>query len=61
MRSALWKIRSRLQDLVLQEEGQDLVEYALVLMIVAIAAVAAVGNLSVIVVNYFHYINTNFP
>jgi Flp pilus assembly pilin Flp len=58
---ALWKIRSGLQSLILQEEGQDLVEYALLLLLCVSALVASVGNIGTIVVNYFHYINSNYP
>jgi Flp pilus assembly pilin Flp len=61
MRSAFWKINFRLQNLILQEEAQDLVEYALVLALIAIAVVAAVGNFSVALINYYHYINSNYP
>jgi Flp pilus assembly pilin Flp len=61
MRFALWKIRSGLQSLIQQEEGQDLVEYALSLVLIAIAAVASVGNFAAALVNYYKYIVTNFP
>jgi Flp pilus assembly pilin Flp len=61
MRYALWKIRFGLQSLILQEEGQDLVEYALLILLCVVAAVASVGGLANIVINYFHYINTQQP
>ena len=58
---ALWKIRSGLQTLIQQEEGQDLVEYALSILLIAIAAVASVGNFAVALVHYYDYIVTSFP
>jgi Flp pilus assembly pilin Flp len=61
MRSTLLKIRSRLQDLILQEEGQDLVEYALVIMMIATAAVVSVGKFSTGIVNYIQYVISHFP
>ena len=61
MRSAFWKIRSGLHCLILQEGGQDLVEYSLVILIVAIALVATVGSFATSLVSYYTYINTHFP
>jgi Flp pilus assembly pilin Flp len=61
MRVALWKIYSGLQSLIQREEGQDLVEYALAIAMIAIAAVASVGNFATALVNYYQYIVTNFP
>jgi Flp pilus assembly pilin Flp len=46
MRSAFLKIRFGLLSLISQEEGQDLVEYALVISLVAVGLVAAVGSFS---------------
>jgi pilus assembly protein Flp/PilA len=46
MPSVFWKIRSRLQSLLLREEGQDLVEYALVLFLISISAVASLSSLA---------------
>lgn len=61
MRYALWKIRSGLQSLILQEEGQTLVEYALIVGLCVCVAVASVGSFATLVVNYYQYINTNLP
>lgn len=61
MRFALWKIYSGLQSLIQQEEGQDLVEYALAILMIAIAAVASVGNFATALVGYYQHINANFP
>jgi Flp pilus assembly pilin Flp len=43
MRSVFWKIFSGLHSLMLQEEGQDLVEYGLVALLIAVAAVATLS------------------
>ena len=59
MRNALWKIRLGLQSLILDEEGQDLVEYALLILMCVLASVASVGTIATIVVNYYQYIYTH--
>jgi Flp pilus assembly pilin Flp len=59
MRYALWRIRYVFQSLILQEDGQDLVEYGLIVLMCVIASVASVGSLATIIVNYFQYINTH--
>jgi len=61
MRSVFWKIRSGLQSLILQEGGQDLVEYSLVLLLIAIALVVSVGSLATALVGYYSYINAHYP
>jgi len=44
MRSVFWKIFSGLHSLMLQEEGQDLIEYGLVALLIAVGAVATLGT-----------------
>jgi pilus assembly protein Flp/PilA len=61
MRSAFWKIRSGLQYLIQEEEGQDLVEYSLILAMIAVAAVASMKTLATALANYYQYIITNYP
>jgi Flp pilus assembly pilin Flp len=61
MRSAFWKIRSGLQSLVLQEGGQDLVEYSLLLLLVATAMVVSMGSLATALVSYYASINSHIP
>ena len=61
MRSALWKICSGLQRLTQQDDGQSLVEYALVILLIAIALVASVASFSTALVGYYHYIITSWP
>ena len=61
MRSAFWKIRLGLQNLIQEEEGQDLVEYSLILAMLVIATVASMHSLANALANYYQYIVTNFP
>jgi pilus assembly protein Flp/PilA len=46
MQFVIWRIRSGFQSLILREEGQDLVEYALMIALIAISAVASLHSLS---------------
>ena len=61
MRSAFWKIRSGLQSLILQEGGQDLVEYSLLLLLVAITMVVSMGSLATALVALYTSINAHIP
>ena len=46
MQTTLWNFYSRLQTLILREEGQDLIEYALVVALIAFAATAGMSTLA---------------
>ena len=46
MNSLLIKLYVKLQDLASREEGQDLVEYALVVALIAFGATAGMGKLA---------------
>jgi pilus assembly protein Flp/PilA len=46
MKEAMLKLSAKIQTLMLQEEGQDLIEYALVVSLIAFAAVTAMGTLA---------------
>lgn len=46
MNNLLLKIYAKLQDLKNREEGQDLVEYALVVALIAFGATAGMGSLA---------------
>lgn len=46
MKFQLWKLYINLQNLMAREEGQDLIEYALVVALIAFAAVGAMGTLA---------------
>jgi pilus assembly protein Flp/PilA len=41
METTLWNLYSRLQDLMLRDEGQDLIEYAMVVALIAFGTTAA--------------------
>ena len=46
MNGLLLNLSSKIKTLLLREEGQDLVEYALVVALVAFAATAGMGTLA---------------
>jgi pilus assembly protein Flp/PilA len=47
MQLKLWTLYSGMQRLITREEGQDLIEYALVVSLIAFAAVATMQTLAV--------------
>jgi pilus assembly protein Flp/PilA len=60
MQTLLWKICFNLRSLALQEdEGQDLVEYALVIALVSIGAVAGLHTLAGKITGVFSTIGTS--
>ena len=46
MKETMLKLSAKLQTLMLQEEGQDLIEYALVVALIAFAATASMKELA---------------
>jgi pilus assembly protein Flp/PilA len=46
MKFELWKLYTKLQNLMAREEGQDLIEYALVVALIAFAATAGMNTLA---------------
>ena len=46
MKDGLLKLSVKMQTLLMQEEGQDLVEYALIVALIAFAAVTAMKTLA---------------
>jgi pilus assembly protein Flp/PilA len=46
MKNRLWMVSVKIQNLLSREEGQDLVEYALIVSVVAFAAIAGMGTLA---------------
>jgi pilus assembly protein Flp/PilA len=46
MKDQMWKLSIKIQNLLSREEGQDLIEYALVVALIAFAATAAMGTLA---------------
>jgi pilus assembly protein Flp/PilA len=53
------KLYVKFQDLMNREEGQDLVEYALVISLIAIGAVAALTVMSGAITGVFSKIDTS--
>jgi pilus assembly protein Flp/PilA len=46
MKDMITKLSAKIQSLMMQEEGQDLVEYALVVALIAFGAITAMGTLA---------------
>jgi pilus assembly protein Flp/PilA len=46
MKETMLKLSAKLQTLMLQDEGQDLIEYALVVALIAFAATAGMKTLA---------------
>ena len=46
MQRKLWSCYSKFQTLMLREEGQDLIEYALVVALIAFSATAGMSTLA---------------
>jgi len=46
MNNMMTKLSAKIQTLVMREEGQDLVEYALVVALIAFGAISAMGTLA---------------
>jgi len=58
MKNAVLNFLTNLQSLALDESGQDLVEYALITGLLAVAAVAVLGNVASSITSIFTSINT---
>jgi len=54
MSTFIWKLRIRLQRIREEESGQDLIEYALVVALIALAATAGMGTLAGAINNAFN-------
>lgn len=59
MNNLLLSLYVRMQTLVLHEEGQDLVEYALVVALIAFGAVLAMGALATEINSAFQDISSD--
>jgi len=46
MKSKLWLLSIKMQDVLSREEGQELIEYALVVALIAFGTTAAMGTLA---------------
>ena len=58
MKETMLKLSAKLQTLMLQEEGQDLIEYALVVALVAFGAMAGMRGLATSINTAFDAIGT---
>jgi pilus assembly protein Flp/PilA len=59
MNMALLKLHLKFQDLMNHEEGQDLVEYALLVSLVALGCIASVGYVATAIKTVFSNISTS--
>ena len=60
MNTMFLKLYVKLQDLMSREEGQDLVEYALVVALIALGATASMKGLASAISTSFANISTTF-
>jgi pilus assembly protein Flp/PilA len=60
MQTTWWNLCSRLRNLFLQEEGQDLVEYAMVFAVIALATIASMQSVASGVNSVFATIGATF-
>jgi pilus assembly protein Flp/PilA len=58
MKDQLWKLSIKIQNILKGEEGQDLIEYALVVALIAFAATVGMGTLASDINNAFSTIGT---
>jgi pilus assembly protein Flp/PilA len=56
MKSKLWRFYATIRNLKQREEGQDLIEYALVVACIAFAATAGMGSLATSINTAFNQI-----
>jgi len=57
--NAMMKLYVKLQNLMNREDGQDLVEYALLVSLIALAAITGVGKVASAVTTLFTNISTS--
>jgi pilus assembly protein Flp/PilA len=58
MKDKLWMLSIKLKNVLAQEEGQDLIEYALIAAIIALGAVTSMGTLATTINTAFGNIGT---
>jgi len=58
MKDILLKLYIKIQDLLHEEDGQDLVEYALIVALIALAATAGMNTLATAINNGFTTLGT---
>ena len=59
MNNAVLKLYVKAQNLLAGEEGQDLVEYALLVSLIALGCIAAVGSVATAITTVFNNISTS--
>ena len=59
MNDRLLKLYVQLQNLVSEEQGQDLVEYALLVCLIALAAISGVNHVAIAVTKVFTNISSS--
>jgi pilus assembly protein Flp/PilA len=59
MNNALLRMYIKMQDLLSRDEGQDLVEYALVVVVISVGAVSFLGPLATKINSVFTTITTD--
>lgn len=58
MNTLLIKLFLKFQELTRRDEGQDMVEYALVVALIALAAVTSLSHVGTALINRFNSIST---
>ena len=58
MKDQMWKLAIKIQSFLQDEDGQDLIEYALVVALIAFAATAGMGTLATGINTAFSNIST---
>ena len=58
MKDQLWKLSLKIQNMLSHEEGQDLIEYALVVALIALAATAGMTTVATAINTAFTGIGT---
>ncbi len=53
MQTTLWNLYIKMRNLVSQDDGQDLIEYALVVALIAFAATAGMNSVAASINNAF--------
>ena len=59
MKSTLQKLQVKFQSLQIGEEGQDLVEYALLISMIALVCISGIGNVATALKSVFSTISTS--
>jgi pilus assembly protein Flp/PilA len=58
MKDQIWKLSIKIQSILNNEDGQDLIEYALVVALIAFAATAGMGTVATNINTAFNSIAT---